>query len=87
MSNYPAAAEPEPEDDDDDDPTVYRGHKGQLAFHGNERTMNIVRRMSLLLEYDINNFSSPQNPLILTNVQGSPYFKVVLIFILSCFKL
>jgi len=57
MSTVPTPA-PEP-DSDDDDPTVYRGHKGQLAFHGNERTMNI-------------------NPLILTNVQGSPYFKVEL---------
>jgi len=52
-------SEPAQVDSDDDDPTVYTGHNGQLAFHGNERTMNI-------------------NPLILTNVQGSPYFKVEL---------
>jgi len=53
------APEPQQMDSDDDDPTVYRGHQGQLSFHGNERTMNI-------------------NPLILTNIQGSPYFKVEL---------
>lgn len=52
-----APAEPAQGDSDDDDPTVYKGNQGQLAFHGNERTMNM-------------------NPLILTNVQGSPYFKV-----------
>lgn len=51
----------EQEESDDDDPTIWNStnNKNVLAFHGNERTMNI-------------------NPLILTNVQGSPYFKVEL---------
>lgn len=45
-------------EEEEDDPTIYKGKKSQqLAFHGNERTMNL-------------------NPLILTNIQGSPYFKV-----------
>ena len=83
-SGYTERDVPPSQDLDEDDPTVYQvkivGHRNILSFdsfmQGN--TWNWKATSKLKLQFYGNERTMNLNPLILANVQGSPYFKVVL---------